>query len=329
MSCGKCNVVISPAKSVVCITCETNYHPVCTKLKSLTNYKSVKDFWNCDVCLSKLKNVSTRNKKTEISLVDESDLNYDLDSVKTDFRNVLQKIEALSKNMVTIEESINFCSDSIDDFSSKLESAVKKISVMENKIEFYEQKCNKLEKEVNFLKGNICNAEQASMMNNIEISGVPKTANENVSEIIKIIAKVLNCEIKPSDILHSFRGKSYKNKDGNIFVQFSSKTVKDLLLNNIKLRHKNKNPLTGKHLHSSFKDSNIYINDQLTHYNKKLLWTAKEVAKNYNFKYTWANSGGIFIRKQINGQAFKISNLEILRKMDEEQKVKVLWENIE
>lgn len=123
--------------------------------------------------------------------------------------------------------------------------------------------------------------------------------------------------------------ESHKNKDGNIFVQFCSKTVKDSLLNNIKLCHKNKNPVTAKHLHSSFEDSNIYINDQLTHYNKKLLWTAKEVAKNYNFKYTWANSGGIFIRKQMDGQAFKISNLEILRKIDEEQKVKVLWENIE
>jgi len=135
MSCGKCNTVISPAKSAVCITCDTSYHPVCTKLKTLTNYKINKDFWNCDLCLSKLKNISTRNKKTDISYVDESDLNYDLDSVKTDFRNVLQKI----------------------------------IKVIENKIEFYKQKCNKLEKEVNFLEGNICNAEQASMINNIEI----------------------------------------------------------------------------------------------------------------------------------------------------------------
>eukprot|EP00102_Acyrthosiphon_pisum_P014634 XP_008184780.1 PREDICTED: RNA-directed DNA polymerase from mobile element jockey-like [Acyrthosiphon pisum] len=150
MSCGKCNTVISPAKSAVCITCDTNYHPVCTKLKTLTNYKINKEFWNCDLCLSKLKNISTRNKKTDISYVDESNLNYDLDSVKTDFRNVLQKIEVLSKNM--------------------------------------------------------------------------------------------------------------------------------------------------------------------------LLWTAKEIAKNYNFKYTWSNSGGIFIRKQMDGQAFKISNLEILQKMDEEQK---------
>jgi len=106
MSCGKCNNVISLAKSAVCITCDTNYHPVCTKLKTLTNYKINKDFWNCDLCLSKLKNISTRNKIADISYVDESDLNYNLDSVKTDFRNVLQKIEALSKNMVTIETSI-------------------------------------------------------------------------------------------------------------------------------------------------------------------------------------------------------------------------------
>ncbi|KAF0710206.1 Reverse transcriptase domain-containing protein [Aphis craccivora] len=64
MFCGKCNAVISPVKSAaVCISCETNYHPVCIKIKTLSNFKSIKDFWNCDLCLSKLKNVSTRNKK--------------------------------------------------------------------------------------------------------------------------------------------------------------------------------------------------------------------------------------------------------------------------
>jgi len=79
--------------------------------------------------------------------VDEFNLNFDLDSVKSDFRNVLQKLEALSNNMKTIETSISFCPDSIDEFSSKLESAVKEISVMENKIELYEKNVTNLRKK--------------------------------------------------------------------------------------------------------------------------------------------------------------------------------------
>jgi len=55
----------------------------------------------------------------------------------------LHKIESLSINIKTIETSIGFCSDSIDNFNVKLEVAVKKMSDIENKLLSYELKCNK------------------------------------------------------------------------------------------------------------------------------------------------------------------------------------------
>lgn len=54
--------------------------------------------------------------------------------------------------------------------------------------------------------------------------------------------------------------------------------------------------------------------------NKRLLWLAKEVAKCYNYKYTWANMAGVFVRKLGGGQIFKIQNLDILQKIDVEKK---------
>lgn len=61
--------------------------------------------------------------------------------------------------------------------------------------------------------------------------------------------------------------------------------------------------------------------------NLKLLWLAKEVSKKYGFKYSWANSGGVYyIRKHEGGQVYKISNFEILQQLDVNKIITALWE---
>ncbi|XP_025412571.1 uncharacterized protein LOC112685029 [Sipha flava] len=162
------------------------------------------------------------------------------------------------------------------------------------------------------------------MVNNIEIYGIPKTSNENVYGIVKTIARILNCELSSDDIVYSSRKRSHHNNEGNIVVQFNSKTVKDLLINSVKSRYKLNNPLTAKDINPNFSNSKVYLNDQLTQYNKKLFWLAREVTKCYDYEYKWANLTGIFMAKQ--GQIFKISNLEELQKLDVEKKINALWE---
>jgi hypothetical protein len=190
--------------------------------------------------------------------------------------------------------------------------AVKKISDIENKMLNYENKCIKLEKEVSFLKTVINNNEQIMLTNNIEISGIPKTANENIIEVVKTLAQSLKCDVQDCHIIDAFRGKAYNNKDGKIYAYLISKNIKELFVKNIKLRYKNNNPLLAKEIYRNFPDNKIFINDQLTRHNKKLLWISKESAKNYNYKYTWANMSGIFMRKGEGEQVTKIHNLETL-----------------
>lgn len=66
------------------------------------------------------------------------------------------------------------------------------------------------------------------------------------------------------------RPKSRQNNDERIVVQFNSKAVKDSLINSMKSRSKDKNPLMTKDIHSNFCNSKIFINDQLTQ-NKKTI----------------------------------------------------------
>lgn len=127
------------------------------------------------------------------------------------------------------------------------------------------------------------------------------------------MAKILDCKLKKSDIIKSFKEKSNSNNEGNIIFSLNSKSIKDLIINKIKLCIKNKTLLTAEEIYLNFNDTQIYFNDRLTQYNKKLLWLAKELFKSYNFKSTRTNNGGVFIRKQEREKVYKILSIGTLQ----------------
>jgi len=48
------------------------------------------------------------------------------------------------------------------------------------------------EREIDILKGNINITEQAKLFNNLDITGIPKTINENLKLVISTLTKI-NC----------------------------------------------------------------------------------------------------------------------------------------
>lgn len=157
--------------------------------------------------------------------------------------NIVTKIEKLTETVSSVEKSISFCSDQIDDFSVKLESAMNKMSIMKAKMETMELNNNKLNKEVITLNEKLNSLEQATLIYNLEISNFPKTQNENINEIVKSVSNCLNCSLDNNDI-DSFRLKTNDNKVGNIIVRLNSNSTKNEIMKNIKLCWKNRNPLT-------------------------------------------------------------------------------------
>lgn len=52
----------------------------------------------------------------------------------------------------------------------------------------------------------------------------------------------------------------------------------------------------------------LYINDQLTFNNRRLLWLAKAKAKEAKWKFVWVRNDTIFARKNENSTLFVINN---------------------
>lgn len=81
-----------------------------------------------------------------------------------------------------------------------------------------------------------------------------------------------------------------------IILEFNDKNKKEEILIAFKSKFKS-NPVTAKQIHDSFPDHKIYLNDQLSIGNRKILWFTKQITANYNFKYVWTNSSGVFLKK--------------------------------
>lgn len=112
---------------------------------------------------------------------------------------------------------------------------------------------------------------------------IPRTANETLFNIISKLFNLLN----EDDINIIYQIKTRNNDTSRTIVEFNDK--KKEILSAFKANVKS-NPFTTKEIHTSFPDHKVYLNDQLSSSNRKILWMTKQIAANYNFKYVWANT---------------------------------------
>ncbi|KAF0682245.1 spindle pole body component 110-like [Aphis craccivora] len=155
----------------------------------------------------------------------------------------LGKIEVLTTNNASKESSLNFYGESFDEIKKKMDTVVNIVNGMENRVMETELRCSKLEKDVDYLKIILNNKEQASLNQSVEITGIPKTPNEDIPNIITSVANILNISIKNEDIVDTYRLKPYKNTDGKIIAKFNSTILKDSIIKSIKFPHSFKNTI--------------------------------------------------------------------------------------
>ncbi|XP_061391163.1 uncharacterized protein LOC133326548, partial [Musca vetustissima] len=130
-------------------------------------------------------------------------------------------------------------------------------------------------KEIRELKERIAKMEQKALDKNIEIGNV-MDENMDVYELLKQISECTGVEINTTDVNRAYKVKR-KNK---IIVELSTVNKKIELMSKIK-RHK-----------VEIRDANgennvVYVNEELTAYNKRLLWMAKTKAKEMGWKFVW------------------------------------------
>lgn len=174
------------------------------------------------------------------------------------------------------------------------------IGVLENENEMLRQELFNIDYNVAVLYKRLDTLQQKSLVNYVEIFGVPEFENEDCFKIVEQIGFDLGVQLSiiNAERLHS----DVPTARNNIVAQISTYEQKKQLMYNLK------NQLIAERANGYVGGRRIYINDFLTDFNRILLYKTKQFAKENGFKYAWYNNCKILLRKSEQSTIFLIRN---------------------
>lgn len=321
--CEVCKVAAKPKAFITCNNCNLIFHfSPCSSVSEIDYSKMSKEEksnWKCHFCLQRCKspnnlyqhviyndknqqkqsrdddaedNENAKRFKETLSL---ASVNAKIGSFQVD---VTTKINTMQTTMEQIAENMTSMSNHIrGELQTTLSTITTSLATLVTQVNELNIKDQKRESQINEMDSRINKLEQQLINRNIEIKNIPDTSLD-AHDVMKKIAASLDVDISDYDISNAYR---LKNKE-KVIVEFSSLNKKRELMNKIKRHRVDANIL--KEGNSDF----IYINDELTPYNRRLLWLAKTKATESKWSFVWVRGGNIFARKNEHSSAILIKN---------------------
>lgn len=295
--CFTCSCAVTRrTPSLTCSVCKQTYHNKCLNIPEDRNLEGFPGAtWSCIDCKTKIDGDSPLNA-------------------------ILSKLNIMSKNMdeiksqqIEFSKAIQFYGAKIDDFNGLITKFEEKI----NKIPNLEKDVHTIAKDVNTLQAEVDALQQHSRRNNLEIRGVPEAEKENIKVIFSNIVKYLNLDNSTNlyDVGHRIpRFNRNSTAPRAIIIRVASRTFKEEIISAIRLKKGMKASNIG--FPATENDSEIYINDHLTHKNKLLYKKVRDACKRDKLK-CWTRDCKIYYRNH-DGKSVFVRSEEDIRSLSRE-----------
>lgn len=272
-----------------------------------------------------LKTITTRKgteaKQTEKALASakkseiDAETFIDLDPKSLTLELLLKELNSKMAVVFEIKNNTNFYAEQYDELLKIQKEHLNIIKSYEKKIESLNNKCQHLETVNTALEIRVHNIEQAEKNHNLEITGLDCKPNENIKALINTLADKL--DVEKSDLESVERAwrvtKGKRNGDNTaqnapIILKFKTTTARDAWYSKRGRIRKNSDVYTDG------SDAPVYINENLTKFNKELLWNAKQKLKP-TYKYIWVKYGRVFCKKEDASRVIPIFNISDIIKL--------------
>lgn len=212
-----------------------------------------------------------------------------------------------SPDIFTMLKNIQIQVNKIDGITAQLEA-------MDNKFTLnYAQvttRVDTLEKENSVMKLKLMNLEQRSRIDNVELSGVPASKNEDVFQIVIRLAEIIGFPLTAGDILFAHRVPTYvPDCPPNIVAHLRDRRLRADFIKKYKEYSKakgNTSPGVKDLFPQMSNTSRVFLNEHLCPEMKKVLTKTKAIAKKEGYKYVWVDDGRVKVRKAQGGPALII-----------------------
>lgn len=206
---------------------------------------------------------------------------------------------------------------------SEFQSFRNAISDITERVRNLEVKCEQVDNlkvEICELKKKLLASENSIVADSIRISGIPFVENEDLSCSFNNICQNLNIIAPQVKNIYRLRriyklNKPQKPKEEDIVVKLQSPYAKNFLLKSI-ARHKreNRSKLTLRHAGIQ-SDQPIYINEDLTPHNHKILMSALRLKRDGKIHSAYTLRGLVYVRKRSTDEPVLMEYIEDLDKL--------------
>ena len=310
----KCYGCLKPTKDLNKIkcssaTCEKYFWSLCINVAGLTSEKRSK--WKCpDCCASQRRggdNSSTpiRSADDNITLRKKTDVVCTLSPSSTEVKELICEVRLLTQEIYSLKSHLEDAVTSLRSCEKRLDELGSAIANNESRIKFLEDR----DQQTDILKSTIKDLEQElniqsqnNLRNELELSGIPESNNENLYHTAMLAIRKVGVELDDHDIdwvtRVGPRGKPAITVNGRRFyrpvvVRLLRKSKRDEIIKAAKTRRN----IMSADLDIPGESQKIFYNERLTKTNRELFREARKKTKERGFLHCWCSQGTIFIRQ--------------------------------
>lgn len=256
-----------------CLYCASSFHPSCAKQRGVVKQdQNSRDIVNC---------CQQPNNTKKTGEMDEKKMKAVFSELFKEYFNSFKK--SVEKEFAELRKSVQYISDVFDEQKVAIDKLVSDVKKVTEEKESMKVRVMELESRLNDI-------EQREKEKNIIINGVPKLDKPNMVEIVGQIASSMNIQLLPDSVIEAYR--LGKREDAPILAKFKRQEDKLCLFRRISEVKGLKAATCG------FGGTNrIYLNDDLTLQNQKLLKKTAEFKNTHKFHSVYTRSGKIFLKK--------------------------------
>lgn len=300
-------IITSDAAAITCTECAFSYHAGnCSGVAEATvrSKPDIGTTWLCATCKgAKLRSSQKSAKTKQEKEVDISD------KLAVMNRRIAALLPLVSKmdELMTVKETVRNIEIAVENLSANydtllltVDSQTKEIADLKARVEKVE--CSTPTQELKELKRELNDLDQYSRNRNLEIHGLELTEGENLLSKLNSIGRKLNiAEVTAREIEAIHRLPSKPDKVPVVLVRFESRYTKE--------KWAEQRPLL------KIKEPGVRFFDNLTPYNKQLLWMAKTRALERSYQFTWQRNGKVLVKKKQGDRIIRIKSEDDLEQI--------------
>lgn len=341
MRCFACPNDMESSERIDCACCKKPYHFRCVNITTAefmsTSFTREKADWRCPVC----RNITSRPKRDNTP-VGKTRYHADID-MSMDALSVGDS-SSLNDNVTTHEEALPYSrfeqllKSQQDALFSKIDllkhQLAQEMLILSERVAGLELENKHLRDEVEILKKNqnmmsepvmsnmqeavsklqqdLNEREQSTLLNDVEVTGIPEAANESCIHLVLAVAKRLDVEMEERDIVSVSRAGPRRSPLPDaagrpplprpLVVRFARRALRDQIIKHARVRR----GATTADIGLPLQPRPFHINERLTKKNRSLFGKAREMGRTQRWRFVWTSEGRVLARQADGSRVYQI-----------------------